>query len=246
MYGETIQSERLYSQVADRYETVFERAVLSESRLTVLARQWTDGRAVLDLACGTGRWRTRLTPRSYVGLDLNDAMLREARRQFPGAVLVRGDMTRLPFRDGSFDAVLSLFGAIAHLPPAGQAAMVREVHRVLRSGGVFLLTNGNNLSPFVWPVLLAGERAKVEGMRFRIHSTTPAGLAALLGQFRLAALESYDYSFVPLLPVKLVSTLLARDYRADYAALMNHYEQSRHLPGARWFGKQLVAVCEKP
>ena len=56
---ETAQSEALYSKVAERYDTVFERAILAEGRLTELLREAIVGRRVLDLACGNGRWLSR-------------------------------------------------------------------------------------------------------------------------------------------------------------------------------------------
>src|SRR5258708_1830762 len=139
MYHETLQSERLYTKVATRYDTVFERAILSEGRLTGLTRTAMNGRRVLDLACGNGRWLSRFHPGSYVGIDLNESMLREARQRYTGAQFVQGDMTVIPFADGSFDGVLSMFGAMGHLPCEGQEKMLDEIHRVLAPGGVAIL-----------------------------------------------------------------------------------------------------------
>lgn len=245
MYRETLQSERLYAKVAKRYDAVFERAILSEGRLTELTRRLFDGQKVLDLACGNGRWLDRFNPDEYVGLDLNEPMLAEARVRYPGISFLRGDMTAIPFADHSFEGVMSMFGAMGHLPLAGQQQMIAEIHRVLRPGGVAILTNGNMTSPFALPVTLAGNRVKLEGVRFKVHSTTPQRFAALLGCFRLLRLESYDHSFIPMLPVKFGACLLGRDYRADYSQLMSVYDHCAVIPGLRWFGKQLVAVCQK-
>ena len=68
-YSETAQSERLYSRVAPAYETVFERAILAEGRLTAMVRRYMDGERVLDLACGNGRWLTRFAPGDYTVMD---------------------------------------------------------------------------------------------------------------------------------------------------------------------------------
>ena len=245
MYRETLQSEKLYTKVAGRYDAVFERAILSEGRVAELTRRVMNGRNVLDLACGNGRWLDRFQSASYVGLDLNKGMLSEAARVHPNQRFVQGDMTAIPFADESFDGVLSMFGAMGHLPLDGQRMMLDEVHRVLRPGGVALITNGNMMSPFALPVTLSGNRVNLEGVRFRVYSTTPKRFAKLLGRFRIIALESYDHSFIPMLPVKFAAALLGRDYRGDYEQLMDIYGHCAFIPTLRWFGKQLVALCQK-
>lgn len=243
---ETAQSEALYGKVAARYDTVFERAILAEGHLTEVLRAALSGRSVLDLGCGNGRWLDRFEPSSYVGIDLNRLMLAEARKRYPAARFLQADMTRLPQPDAAFDGVISMFGAMAHLPVAGQEAMVHEMRRVLRPGGVAVLTNGNLWSPFNVPTTVRGGRVRIEGVRVRVHSATPRSFARLLAGFRIARLESYDYSYVPLTPLKFTACLLGRDYRPAYARFMDLLDHCRYVPTMRWFGKQLLAVCEKP
>lgn len=247
VYRETIQSERLYSRVAEAYEDVFERAILAEGRLTALVRRHMDGRHVLDLACGNGRWLSRFRPGHYTGLDLNEQMLAQARRHYPEAEFVRGDMTNLPFGDGTFDGVVSLFGAMGHLPVEGQRRMVGETQRVMKTDGVAIFTNGNVWSPFNVPLLLRGHRVRIEGVPVRVHSSTPRSFERALeaAGFEVLELSSYDYSYLPIMPLKFGGCLVGRDYRAIYAGMMDVLEHCCYIPSLRWFGKQLVAVCRK-
>ena len=93
---------------------------------------------VLDVACGTGSAAIRAAQSGahVVGLDLMpalfDARRREAVQARPGVRWVIGDAAALPFSDGSFDVVLSVFGAAL---AACQFATARELARVLRRGG---------------------------------------------------------------------------------------------------------------
>ena len=99
------------------------------------------GERVLDLACGPGRHVAALGRRGarVVGLDLSRALLFAARRRGAGP-LVRGDMRRLPFRPAAFDVVLNLFTSFGYFASDGEHEMVvREVARVLRPGGRFVL-----------------------------------------------------------------------------------------------------------
>jgi SAM-dependent methyltransferase len=247
VYTETAQSERLYSRIAQSYDKVFERAILAEGRLTDIVRQSMDARNVLDLACGNGRWRTRFDPSHYTGLDLNERMLEEARRHYPGSTFVCGDMTNLPFEDAAFDGIVSLFGAMGHLPPEGQRKMIREGHRVLKANGLAIFTNGNDWSPFGIPLVLSGHRVRIEGVRVRVHSSSPKAFQRLLeqGGFEVLDISSYDYSYLPIMPLKFGACLVGRDYRPIYSGLMDTLENCSCIPTLRWFGKQLVAVCRK-
>ena len=242
---ESVQSEALYAKVAPRYDTVFERAILAEGRLTDVLRSSLTGRDVLDLACGNGRWLDRFQPRSYLGIDLSTTMLEEARKHYPTAHFLQADMTELPLPNESFDGVISMFGAMGHLPLAGQEAMVREVWRVLRRGGLAVLTNGNLWSPFNLPTTITGGRVRIEGVRVRVHSTTPRKFERLLSGFRLLRIESYDYSYLPITPLKFVACLFSKNYREIYSDWMNLFNHCRYIPTMRWFGKQLLAVVEK-
>jgi demethylmenaquinone methyltransferase / 2-methoxy-6-polyprenyl-1,4-benzoquinol methylase len=94
-----------------------------------------DGRA-LDVACGsgklTGELRRLATAGVVVGLDFSAEMLRVAAAAEPGPAYVRGDGLRLPFADGSFDAVTVAFGLRNYTDPEGGLC---EMRRVLRPGG---------------------------------------------------------------------------------------------------------------
>lgn len=90
---------------------------------------------VLDLGSGNG-WtlghpRVRAS-RMLVCVDLGVANLRTLRRRHPDALLVSADATRLPFRPGSFDAVIAS-EILEHLNDPGSA--LRAIHGALAPGG---------------------------------------------------------------------------------------------------------------
>jgi len=110
---------------------------------------------VLEIACGTGivtrRLRNALPAETQIiATDLNSDMFEFAKAKFKADENVRwqqADALALPFPDNSFDAVVCQFGFM--FVPDKPAAM-REAHRVLRRGGVFLFNVWDSLeaNPF--------------------------------------------------------------------------------------------------
>lgn len=100
------------------------------------------GERILDCGCGMGfylRTLSTLCDASYTGLDGNAETLGFARQALAGRgiPLVRGDVLRLPYADGSFDKVL-LSEVLEHLSDDRQG--LAELRRVLRPGGILALT----------------------------------------------------------------------------------------------------------
>lgn len=87
---------------------------------------------VLELGCGRGRLLGALgaTGMRVVGVDRSPQMARQARRA-SGCPVVLGDGRMLPFPDGAFGSVVTVFPAPYVLEPATQ----REIARVVRNGG---------------------------------------------------------------------------------------------------------------
>jgi ubiquinone/menaquinone biosynthesis C-methylase UbiE len=137
---------RIYDRVAARYD--LQHALLTarsdqRGRRLVVARSVRDGDRVLD--CGTGTGSTALLAARRAGaegsvvlLDSSRGMLDVARQRAAASGLVGrmafqvGDMLRLPFRDATFDVVLSTYSLCPVYDPA-RAAL--ELLRVLRPGG---------------------------------------------------------------------------------------------------------------
>ncbi len=133
------RAQRFYRQLSKVYDTwlrdLFWTAEMREFgvRMAALRR----GMRVLDVGCGTGFFTEGILQRveDVTGLDITTEQLRRARRKLE-VPLVRGDAERLPFRDAAFDACLSA-GSVEYWP--SPMAALREMHRVLRPGGVALV-----------------------------------------------------------------------------------------------------------
>lgn len=92
---------------------------------------------ILDVGCGPGNTLRRLAPwGTAVGFDFSPEALGFARGKGLRRV-VSGDSMALPIQSGSIDCVVAL-DVIEHV--ADDGAVLREIARVLRPGGCFLLT----------------------------------------------------------------------------------------------------------
>jgi ubiquinone/menaquinone biosynthesis C-methylase UbiE len=99
------------------------------------------GDRVLEVGCGAGHLLERLPAGRAVGLDLAESLLaRAARRLGHRAALAQGDAGALPFATGAFDRVYCS-EVLEHI--VDPAAAVREIGRVLRPGGVAVLSVPN-------------------------------------------------------------------------------------------------------
>lgn len=106
-----------------------------------IVRQIGNAHSVLDVCCGPGRHSAPLAEGRYdvVGLDLDDAALRDARNRASTAAFIRGDMRQLPVAPASMDAVLCMWQSFGHFDADSNAAVLAEMARVLRPRGRLVL-----------------------------------------------------------------------------------------------------------
>jgi SAM-dependent methyltransferase len=155
-----------YDNAAAEFDRLTERfnGPLAMRILDLAQLQATDH--VLDVGTGTGLVALRAAPLAengrVVGIDHSSGMLEQAstkarRSGLSDVVMFRQmDAEQLEFPDRSFDVVLSLY-SLFHFPEPLVA--VREMHRVLRSGGRVVIGVGSGPSLFSWNGIVQGARA---------------------------------------------------------------------------------------
>ena len=122
--------------------------------IDLIARRFDLGtcRAALDVGCGAGHWSHTLHPRLHpeatlTGVDREPSFVDAARSRAADALIpwrdAVGDAAALPFPDDSFD-LTTCQTVLIHVPDP--AAVVAEMVRVTKPGGVVLLVEPDNLT----------------------------------------------------------------------------------------------------
>jgi len=112
------------------------------SRYRFAAQFATPEMAVLDAGCGTGYGSAEFNVRAIAAIDISPEAVAHAAAHYarPIAFFAAASCSAIPFADAAFDLVVS-FEVIEHLPD--YRALLSEARRVLKPGGVFLVSTPN-------------------------------------------------------------------------------------------------------
>ncbi|MFC4987945.1 MULTISPECIES: class I SAM-dependent methyltransferase [Saliphagus] len=179
-----------------------------EKRALLEAVGPVEGREILEIACGTGRFTTMLARRGadVVGLDISAAMLRQGREKARRAGVadhlefLRGDAGRLPFPDDHFDTVVAMrFFHLADDPEG----FLREMRRVASDRIVFDTFNRFSArSIYNWALPMGS----------RLYSKSE--VAVLLAKADLTLVDVADDFLVPYGLYRAIPNALAAPIRA--------------------------------
>jgi SAM-dependent methyltransferase len=141
----------VYGQTRDAWQQIWrdtdvarELEVRASARARRLRARFTpylpSGAMLLEAGCGLGAEMIGLDEAGFrtVGVDYVIDAARGLKQYRPALMIAAGDVHALPFPDGTFGAYLS-FGVLEHFE-FGPGPGLREAHRVLRPGGVLVLT----------------------------------------------------------------------------------------------------------
>jgi len=96
---------------------------------------------VLDAGCGEGRFLSQ-DPQTIMGIDWNVESVEKCKSQ--GYNVMQGDVTALPFKDGTISGI-HCSHVIEHFLPSDVHKILSEFDRVLKDGGTLIIR-----SPLLW------------------------------------------------------------------------------------------------
>jgi ubiquinone/menaquinone biosynthesis C-methylase UbiE len=125
----------------------------TSKELEYITRFLKKGWKVLDLACGYGRMAFPLASMGFEveGIDITPAFIEKAKEKAEKLNLKIGfrvgDIKALPYEDNSFDSAICMWNAFSELVEENeQISSLKEIHRVLREGGLAFIEVRNHRS----------------------------------------------------------------------------------------------------
>ena len=181
---------------------------------------------ILDLGIGAGRTVRALMDisKNYVGVDYVPEMVTACCKRFPDVHFMQADARNLSqFGDNSFFLIVFSMNGVCMVNHEGRIAILKEVHRLLETGGAFLFSTYNRSSSnyeafFRFPNFQPTKNAMtflVRGFRFFFHT----GISVVNRiRFRRTEQRFSEYSII---------NDACHDYATMlyYASLENHYSQ---------------------
>lgn len=193
---------------------------------------------LLDVGGGEGFYSNYLSQyykRIYlIEISKNRIKLGKIRYNNPKIEYIWGDAVELPFKDESFDHVISL-DVLEHVPE--DKRMLAEIYRVLKTEGKCVISTVNPLSPIHWLLLNIGVisyekvKHKIYTPDGHIHGYNPKMLKKMLTEvgFDVVKIVGEDLAFTPFYKFK------KRYYSIEYKI-------GRIFPNLSFY---IVAYCVK-
>jgi SAM-dependent methyltransferase len=139
---------RGYEQVAEAYQATRGAGGVEMDLLREFADRLPPVARVLDAGCGSGlpvaRFLADERGLDVIGVDFAAAQIALARQNVLNATFIQADMAKLcgpTFPDAGFDGICSFY-AIIHVPREEHTSVLKGFWRLLRPGGLLLLSTG--------------------------------------------------------------------------------------------------------
>ena len=196
MTSPTTSRRRLYNATGDHYEhrrygdphMDSYRAFRNDTLLAILRGAFGERPLrILEVGCGTGPSLTYLaqsaTSYQLFGLDASDTMLAQAAKNSSGydnrPKLVLGDAGRLPFTNGTFDAMYAT-RFIHQFPHQTKQQIYEEFRRVVRPGGIVIIEF--YARPYHWLRYYLGARKGRSEEAYFHHYPSTREVRAIVGE----------------------------------------------------------------
>jgi ubiquinone/menaquinone biosynthesis C-methylase UbiE len=145
---------------------------------------------ILDYGCGDGvmtDYAKKYLPKAeLVGIDPSSESIKEAKENFPGINFDVLEGTRLPYSDNVFDVAFAA-GVFHHIDFKDHALYVKELVRVVRPGGQFILFEHNPFNPLTQYIFRTNEVDR------DAHMLLPSYSRRLLGGFEGIQIKYYYF-----------------------------------------------------
>lgn len=175
---------------------------------------------VLDAGCGAGDFVEALNfyrpDLELYGIDISNKAIKIAKERVKIAKFIVGSVEKLPFKNNSFDAVLS-FDVIEHVEFPQKA--LAEAYRVLKPKGVFhgFIPTEANIDTLEGLILKFGWKAKeIYGAHPQHYTTLQVKTIFEKNKFKIVDLKWADHLFQQLVEIGYFSFLALRGKNLEY------------------------------
>ncbi len=139
-------NQAVYTNVSVAASYVNTSLQTPEIAILIKYKDFYYGKKILDIGCGAGRtsFHFKNFTTDYTGVDYSKEMIHHCKKNYPELpfyVCDARDLSR--FNDNSFDFVIFSYNGIDYITHEDRLAVLREIKRVLKSGGVFVFSTHN-------------------------------------------------------------------------------------------------------
>ncbi len=187
-----------------------------------------------------------------VGIDIAPAVVRRARERHEGIEGITSDVLRLPFAEGSFDAVVSN-STLDHFASADDIrAGLAEISRVLRPGGLLVITLDNPWNPVVAlrSIIPLGLLTRLGVVPYFVGETcSRRALASMLASVGLTVARTTAVMHCPRAAAVFLARRLAgsTEHRADaFLRMLGRFERLGGAPTRFLTGYYIAVLARKP
>jgi ubiquinone/menaquinone biosynthesis C-methylase UbiE len=149
-----MKKQMLYRELAKYYDLIYSfkdyKKEAVRIKALVLKYGKSEGKELLDVACGTGHHLGYLKDEfSCMGVDISERVLEVARKNVEGVVFKQADMIEMNLGK-RFDVITCLFGSIGYVKTyANLEKTVQGFAKHLKTGGVVLIEPWFTKSTFI-------------------------------------------------------------------------------------------------